>query len=116
MVQGGNIFTAGPNVLAAEQTLELYSAPNITIEKIVSTGQASPVGFWFDQGWTEWVILLSGSAGLLVEGEASIRTLRPGDFLELAAHVRHRVEWTAADQPTVWLAMHIKPPSTHGQP
>ena len=30
----------------------------------------------------------------------------PGDYLHLPAHKRHRVEWTAPDEPTVWLAIH----------
>ena len=82
--------------------------PGARIERILSTGQASPAGFWYDQDWTEWVFLLSGSAGLLIEGEDAPRVLRPGAYLEIPVHRRHRVEWTDADQPTVWLAIHIK--------
>ena len=53
-------------------------------------------------------MVLAGEAGVLIEGEAAPRTLRPGDWLELPAHVRHRVDWTLADPPTVWLAVHWK--------
>ena len=42
-------------------------------------------------------------AGLLIEGEELERTLAPGDYVEIPPHVRHRVEWTLADRPTVWL-------------
>ena len=35
--------------------------------------------------------------------------LRPGDWVEIPAHARHRVEWTQADPPTVWLAVHRAP-------
>ena len=42
----------------------------------------------------------------LIEGEAE-RMLRPGDFLFLAAHRRHRVTWTVSGEPTVWLAVHF---------
>jgi len=34
--------------------------------------------------------------------------LSHGDRLAIPAHVRHRVEWTDATEPTVWLAVHYK--------
>ena len=40
-----------------------------------------------------------------------MRDLRPGDHILLGAHVRHRVEWTDADTPTVWLAVHYGAPT-----
>ncbi|MBP6707636.1 MAG: hypothetical protein KA223_00605, partial [Candidatus Accumulibacter sp.] len=33
----------------AEQIVELLRRPGLVIERIVSTGQASPEGFWYDQ-------------------------------------------------------------------
>ena len=78
------------------------------IERIVSTGQASPAGFWYDQPDDEFVVLLSGAAALRFEG-GDVVDLKPGDWIEIAAHVRHRVESTQADPPTVWLAMHWRP-------
>ena len=74
------------------------------IERIVSHGQVSPDGFWYDQDEAEFVLLLAGAARLrFADGE--IAALSPGDCLEIAAHRRHRVEWTDPDQPTVWLAV-----------
>jgi cupin 2 domain-containing protein len=29
-----------------------------------------------------------------------------GDYLHIPAHLRHRVEWTAENEVTVWLAVH----------
>ncbi len=81
--------------------------PGARIERIVSSGQASPAGYWCDQEQTEWVILLSGSAGLLFEGEDAPRILRPGDYVEIPARLRHRIKWTDATEPTVWLAVHV---------
>jgi cupin 2 domain-containing protein len=101
-----NIFRDIPSHSADEKLETLLARPGLRIERIVSTGQASPPGFWYDQPQDEWVILLRGSAGLLVEAEAE-RTLGPGDFVFLPAHRRHRVVWTAADEPTVWLAVHF---------
>jgi cupin 2 domain-containing protein len=108
MVHSGNLFANIHAQSDAEETTILASSPGAVVERIVSTGQASPPGFWYDQDWTEWVILLEGAAALLIEGEAATRSLRPGDYLELPPHVRHRVEWTAPDRPTVWLAVHWK--------
>ncbi len=108
MVRSGNLFADLPARSDAELTTILADRPGARVERIVSTGQASAAGFWYDQDWTEWVILLQGAARLLIEGEASPRNLRPGDYVELPAHVRHRVEWTLEDQPTVWLAVHLK--------
>ena len=85
---------------------DLLARPGLRIERIVSFGQASPPGFWYDQPQDEWVLVLRGRAGLLVEGEAE-RTLEAGAFAFLPARRRHRVAWTANDEPTVWLAVHI---------
>ncbi|MNJ73825.1 Cupin domain protein [compost metagenome] len=53
------------------------------------------------------MLLLSGSAGLRLEHESAERVLRPGDFVEIPAHCKHRVEWTDSQQATVWLAVHF---------
>ena len=89
-----------------EEVVPLLSRPGLRIERIVSTGQASPPDFWYDQPEDEWVILLAGSAGLAIDGEAE-RTLAPGDYVFLPARKRHRVTWTDAVRPTVWLAVHF---------
>ncbi len=106
MTRSGNLFADVPARSDAELTTILADRPGARVERIVSTGQACPAGFWYDQDWVEWVILLAGDASLLVEGEERPRTLRPGDYVELPAHVRHRIEWTDPDRPTVWLAVH----------
>ena len=89
----------------------LVQTGSFKLERIVSSGQATPPGEWFDQDRDEWVALLSGSAGLLFEGEDHPRPLRPGDYLLIPAHVRHRVEWTEPGTETVWLALHFAAPS-----
>ena len=89
---------------AAEQFVELLSRPGLRIERIVSAGQASPPGFWYDQPQAEWVMLLLGEARLKFEDETAPRLLKPGDHLDIAPHRRHRVESTTAA--TVWLAVH----------
>jgi cupin 2 domain-containing protein len=106
MIRSGNIFADIPALLAEEEITILAERSGARIERIVSAGQASPPGFWYDQNWPEWVIVLAGSAGLRIEGEEAPRILQAGDHVELPAHVRHRVEWTDPDRPTIWLAFH----------
>ena len=106
MIESGNLFAPEATNRPDEEFATLFEGQGLRIERILSTGQASPPGFWYDQGWTEVVVLLSGSAGLLLEGEDAPRVLRPGDFVVLPPHRRHRVEWTDAAAPTVWLAAH----------
>ena len=102
----GNLLADVPTTLAGEELRALLATPALRIERIVSTGQASPPGFWYGQDWAEWVLVLAGQAGLLIEGEAAPRVLGPGSYVHLPAHCRHRVEWTSAEMPTVWLAVH----------
>ena len=107
MIRAGNLFASIPARAAQEAVSVLAETAGARIERIVSTGQASPPGFWYDQAETEWVILLSGSAALRFESEPEPRLLAPGEWLEIPAHARHRVEWTDAERPTVWLAVHL---------
>jgi cupin 2 domain-containing protein len=106
---GGNILANIPVKLFDEQFIELLSVPNLRVERIVSTGHSSPPGHFYDQDWTEWVLVLQGSAKVLFEGEPEPRLLGRGDYLHIAPHVRHRVEWTSPNEPTIWLAIHWQP-------
>ena len=94
-----------PDASAAEITEALATRPGLRIERITSFGQASPPGFWYDQDETEWVLLLAGAARLRFEDEPEPRVLGIGDWVEIAAHRRHRVDWTDPARPTVWLAV-----------
>ena len=105
----GNLFTAPAHASGPGESFEeLLSRPGFRVERIVSTGQASPPGFWYDQDVAEWVLLLSGAARIRFEDEAGPRTLAPGDWLDIAAHRRHRIDWTDPSQPSVWLAIHYR--------
>jgi len=107
----GNLFAGLPGLPmtpeAAERLETLLARPGLRIERIVSTGQASPPGFWYQQAEAEWVVLLSGEALLRFEDESEARRLRPGDWLHIEPMRRHRVDRTATDAPTVWLALHF---------
>ena len=89
-----------------EQFTTLLSEPGLRVERIVSTGQASPPGFWYDQAEDEWVLLIAGEALLRFADEAEPRRLRPGDHVDIAAGRKHRVDWTKPGEHTVWLAIH----------
>ncbi|ABD86550.1 cupin domain-containing protein [Rhodopseudomonas palustris] len=92
-----------------DEALEtLLSRDGVRFERIVSTGQASPPGFWYDQAETEVVVLLAGAATLRFEEGDRLIELRPGSLVEIPAHARHRVEATQADPPTVWLAVFFR--------
>jgi cupin 2 domain-containing protein len=107
-VRLGNLLAGLPPHQAAEQVERLVDGRNVRIERIVSTGQASPPGFWYDQPDDEFVVLLAGAARLRFERDDQSLDLKPGDWVEIPAHERHRVEWTQAEPPTVWLAVHRK--------
>ncbi len=86
-----------------EDFQELLARSGVRMERIVSRGQVSPEGFWYDQPLDEWVLVLRGESILRLEDPAETRTLQPGDHLMIPAGRRHRVEFTA--DPTVWLVL-----------
>lgn len=102
-----NLLGEIPGDLPEELFQTLLRTSGVRIERIVSHGHASPEGYWYDQATAEWVLLLSGEARLVFEGEPA-RTLRPGDYVDIPAHRRHRVEWTTPAEPTIWLAIHYR--------
>ena len=102
----GNLFQQIPAELPAELVETLCQAQHIRVERLVSRGHASSPGFWYDQDWHEFVVLIAGSARLVFAGGAPPVQLSPGDWLVIKAHVRHRVDWTDPQQDTVWLAVH----------
>ena len=102
-----NLFSSLPDAHAVERVDALLTLPGVRIERIVSQGQASPPGFWYDQEAHEWVLLLKGAARLRLDGEEPI-DLRPGAFVNIPAHRRHRIEWTEPSEPTIWLAIHYE--------
>ena len=107
MADSGNLFQAVPAAARDELFETLVSAEDVTIERIVSTGQATPEGQWYDQDQHEFVILLAGSAGVRYETEGAERALGPGDWLWIPAHCRHRITRTSTEPPAIWLAVFV---------
>ena len=107
-VRAGALDAELPSGPQAEEVFEqLIERPDLRIERIVSTGQITPEGEWYDQVRDEFVLLVSGAARLRIDGEPEDRELGPGEWLFLPAHCRHRVTWTQAAPPTIWLAVHF---------
>ncbi len=106
MVAVHNLFSEIPPG-QGEAFEEILRRGGVLIERIVSRGEASPLGFWYDQGWDEWVLLVRGSA-LLGFADGATVSLGPGDHLLIPARCRHRVERTDPSAETVWLAVHLK--------
>lgn len=101
-----NLFT--PPIDSPDEVVETLLETNaFRLERIISTGQATSRGKWCDQERDEWVVLLSGAAGLLFEGTAQVLVLKPGDYIFIPARRKHRVEWTSPGTPSVWLALHV---------
>jgi cupin 2 domain-containing protein len=100
-----NLLFPLPDAREDEAVDALLTRRGLRIERIVSRGQASPPGFWYDQAEGEWVLLLAGAARLRFEDETEPRLLVPGDSLDITPHRRHRVDWTDPATPTVWLAV-----------
>ena len=106
MIKAGNLRRRLPSQPLPDEVVDLLvERPGLRIERIVSTGQATPEGQWYDQDTDEWVLLVEGSARLRIEGEQADRELSEGDWILLPAHCRHRVTWTRAEPATVWLAV-----------
>lgn len=88
-----------------EDIIPLLQTSTLRLEHIVSKGQVSPRGFWYDQMDPEWVVLLRGSASLEF-AEAGMLELRAGDSLTIPARLKHRV--AAASEDALWLALHFR--------
>lgn len=99
-----NLFANLGPVLPDELIETLVESDSIRIERIVSQGQTSPPDVWFDQEENEWVVVLRGAARLRFANQTI--EMRPGDYTNIPAHTKHRVEWTDPHEPTVWLAVH----------
>ena len=100
-----NIFDAIPSDLSVEVFDTLIESGEVRIERIISKGHRSPDQGWYDQPQPEWVIVLQGNATINFENAPAV-TLTQGDYLNIPAHQKHRVDWTDPQLETIWLAVH----------
>lgn len=98
-----SIFDGLPQHLPKEVVQTLIRAADVRIERIISHGHASAADFWYDQPQHEWVIVLKGAARL--QFEDGMVEMKVGDFINIPAFKKHRVDWTTPGEPTVWLGV-----------
>ncbi len=99
-----NLFRLPPAPVDHELVEELLHKEGVRIERILSKGQTSPESGWYDQNEHEWVIVLQGSGEITFEDGDRV-LLKPGDYIHIQAHRRHRVSWTEPGHVTLWLAV-----------
>ena len=102
-----NIFDGIPAELHEEQFDQLITSDKVKIERILSKGHTTPATDWYDQEQNEWLLILKGEAVLAFDGESPV-TLKKGDYLNIPAHKKHRVDWTLPDSETIWLTVHYQ--------
>ncbi|MBW7469477.1 cupin domain-containing protein [Marinobacter sp. F4218] len=102
-----NIFDSLPKDLSLEVFEDLVHSSTVRIERIVSKGHSSPDKGWYDQDENEWVMVVEGKASLEFE-DGSKSELSAGDYINIPAHLKHKVTWTDPDEITVWLAVFYK--------
>jgi cupin 2 domain-containing protein len=100
-----NLFSLPHPLPALEGFDDLIPDNGVKIERIISTGQITPEGEWIDQDRDEWVVLLQGHAKVEYLNGHTL-SLQSGDHILIPAHQKHRVGYTSADRPCIWLAVH----------
>jgi cupin 2 domain-containing protein len=100
-----NIFDAIPDNIKSEIFESLVDNANVQIKRIISKGHTSPETGWYDQDHNEWVIVLKGEA-VLSFADGSTVNMKAGDYINIAAHQKHKVQWTDPVIETIWLAIH----------
>ncbi|MDY7012742.1 MAG: cupin domain-containing protein [Cyanobacteriota bacterium] len=101
-----NIFQLPSNLPNEEVFEAIVQRDRVLIERIISTGQTTLPGDWYDQERDEWVIVLQGEAQLAYDDSTTI-DLSAGDYLLIPAHQKHRVAYTSSDPSCIWLAVHF---------
>ena len=101
-----NIFSDIQKHVPDEILENILQTDQFKIERIISRGHSTADGKWYDQDKNEWVMVLKGSAGLLFEGNDKAVIMRTGDYINIPAHRKHRVEWTEPEEETIWLAIY----------
>ena len=96
-----NIYDLPKFPITEELTTVLAESGKVRIERIVSAGHTTG---WYDQTETEFVALLEGRAVIEFEGGKTV-TLEKGDSIIIIQHERHRVCYTSADPPCIWLCV-----------
>ncbi|MCL1092340.1 cupin domain-containing protein [Shewanella kaireitica] len=91
--------------LTEEQFEVIVNTDSVLVERIISKAHVTPAGQWYDQERSEWVMVMQGAAKLEFKTGEMV-SLKQGDYVNIGAHVKHRVAWTSEQTETIWLAVH----------
>jgi len=105
-IKFGNFFSNIPCHINDEVFETIFASDGCGIKRIISKGHQSPPNYWYDQERNEWVMVLKGAAALKFKNSKKIVEMMPGDYVQIPAHCKHRVEWTDPDVETIWLAVY----------
>lgn len=106
--KGPNLYELPDALPAGELCEPLLNGRAVRVERIISTGQTTPPGEYYDQAEDEWVALLSGTAEITfynTSGQQSRIALKEGSTLLIPAGRRHRVTYTSSEPPCIWLCV-----------
>jgi len=104
-VSTNSLFSNIPQNLPEEIFETIIKTDNVQIERIISYGHTTENNKWYEQDKSEWVLVIKGQATIRYEND-SLYKLNSGDYLNIPAHIKHRVEWTEKNSETIWLAIH----------
>ncbi|OMH39100.1 cupin domain-containing protein [Motiliproteus sp. MSK22-1] len=104
-----NLFENIPEQLPDELISILLNQAGLRLERIVSKGHSSATDFWYQQEQNEWMLLIQGQARLEFETPSRKLHLNAGDYLNIPANIRHRVDWTSSDPEAIWLCIFYSP-------
>ncbi|TNF01680.1 MAG: cupin domain-containing protein [Gammaproteobacteria bacterium] len=100
----GNLFSNIPVITMDELFEDVIVTDFTRIQRIISRGQSSPEGFWYDQPENELIVIMQGR-GKLEFDNGEYMTMEVGDYIAIPAHRKHRVAWTDPNIETIWLAV-----------
>jgi cupin 2 domain-containing protein len=80
-----NIFKQISGAAGEEEFLTLLQQHGVKIQRIVSHASSTPENEWYDQSYTEWVLVLRGHAILQFESGERVE-LKEGDYLAILPH------------------------------
>lgn len=107
-MKSNDILAGIGNAKVGEVLDTLLQTESFKLERIVSTGQSTPAGEWLQEKTNEWVLLLTGHAEILFEGDDEPLCLKGGDYVHIPSHRKHRVVLTDPTKECVWLALHYQ--------
>ena len=82
----------------------IWQNDHLRLERIISCGHVSPIGFWYEQTEDEWVFVLQGE-GEIEWADGTKTLLKSGEYILIPAQKRHRVSYTTKTPECIWLAL-----------